>query len=59
MLQWRRTGDVPALAEAAARMEPYWRRSLLDILPSGLRNDVTCLLRKTPSRVGAQERLAA
>ena len=55
MWRWRQTGDVSALAEAAARMEPAWRRSILDILPGALRNDVAGLLRKRmPQPTGAR-----
>jgi hypothetical protein len=59
MLQWRQTGDVSPLAEAAAQMEPHWRQSILDILPSGLRNNVAGLLRRRLARFTDAGRLAA
>jgi hypothetical protein len=46
MAGFRETGDVSQLAEAAARMEPTWRRLFIDaIIPTGLRRDLETLLR--------------
>lgn len=58
MTAWRRTGDVSLLVEAAANMEPAWRRVFLDaIIPTGLRQDLEALLKRralqlTGSRAG-------
>lgn len=44
---WRETGDISELVEAAAGMEPTFRRVFLDsILPAGLRHDLESLLRR-------------
>ena len=45
--EWRRTGDVSALAEAAAAAAPRQRITLLQtIVPSGLRNDLLSILHR-------------
>jgi hypothetical protein len=59
MWRWRRTGDVSALAEAAAGMDPHWRHAVLDMLPSGLRNDVAGLLRRRTVEIAGGSGMAA
>jgi len=59
MWRWREMGDVSGLAEEAARMDPYWRREMLDMLPGGLRNDVAGLLRKKAAATKPVRSLAA
>ena len=55
MRVWRETGDISDLVEAAAGMEPTFRRVFLDsILPAGLRNDLESLLRRRSRELAHQ-----
>lgn len=52
MTTWRQTGDVSALVEVAADMDPAWRRVFLDaIIPTGLRQDLEALLRRRAAQM--------
>jgi hypothetical protein len=52
---WRETGDISELVEAAAGMEPTFRRVFLDsVLPAGLRHDLESLLRRRSRELAHQ-----
>ena len=55
MAVWRQTGDVSELVEAAAHMEPTFRRVFLDsVLSAALRHDLESLLRRRSRELARQ-----
>jgi hypothetical protein len=59
MAVWRQSGDISELVEAAAGMEPTFRRVFLDsVLSAGLRHDLESLLRRRSRELAHQGRAA-
>lgn len=60
MGEWRETGDITALAQTVAQMDPSWRLLFLDsILPASLRNDLKSVLPRRAGRHPHSTRQAA